>query len=286
MGHNSNSKCPPVRCCSKCLCAYICAFIIVCITASVFIFIHWGIPMANIDFDIRDLHIELWKYGVHELNYHDVIKSIYLNGTGKFVVSAYSRMKLDAYMHDYHLDISALNVFGNPEQFGYVECCTKDVHFNKSHPYVGNETFVMDQEQDFWAGQKNNLSMILYITSITEELLYIGYEASFLNDWRLNLHLHGNGWAKTRWFGIHAQIALDCSIDVNSSYLLPLDPNVPWNISDWNITDSEDDSCDNRRTFGYDLEGMIRRLPPRKYESQIFPVIDLNCTIGMVRLRR
>jgi len=224
---------------------------------------------------------------VNEMSFMDIINSVYLNGTGKFVVSAYSKMAVDAYMHDYELSISALNLYGNPEQFGYVECCTKESNFNKSNPYFGNETFVMNEEQEFWSGQTNNLSMILYVTSITEELLYIGWQASFLNDWRLNLHLHGNGWAKTKWFGIHAQIALDCSIDVNSSYFLPFDP--PWNMSSWNITDyldEEDTECSKKKKYGFDLEEMVERLPPKKYESQIFPVIDLNCTIGMVRLRR
>jgi len=52
--------CPHAQCCNKCMCVYICALTVVLLAASIVIFIFVGIPMANIDFDIRDLHIELW----------------------------------------------------------------------------------------------------------------------------------------------------------------------------------------------------------------------------------
>eukprot|EP00483_Globobulimina_turgida_P004928 UN04937 len=98
------------------------------------------------------------------------------------------------------------------------------------------------------------MSLILHVINADEELFYAGWEMSWLNDWKLNVGLNGNGFGKTKFLGIDIQLMVDCSIDVNAFYFFPFHP-------------------PNRNRS-------ISRVPPKKYVWQQFPVVDLNCTFG------
>eukprot|EP01084_Bolivina_argentea_P285173 488966_1 len=247
------------QCCNRWMCGCICLIIVFLIIICILISIFAIAPLfRNIEPKIQNVYIQLFDYELHEKQYLDIPK-VFVNGSGAFGVEVYNNNPMGFYMHDWSVEALSLNLYHNTETWGDVYCCSSHPKWNKTFPYYKNYTWQFDNK--FWINSKKstNMSFILFVTDLDEELFYAGWEASWLNNWKLSLGLNGNGWGKTKFLGIDIKIMLDCSIIVNASYFFPFHP--------------------PHRNKSY-FKDVIGRVPPKKYVWQKFPVLELNCTFG------
>merc|ERR1712154_499665 len=110
-----------------------------------------------------------------------------------------------------------------------------------------------------------NMSYVLFISHLGEEMFWLAYESSWLNDWRLNLSLQGSGWGKSDTFSVDIKVLMDCNVSVNASAFFPFELPKP-------LTIAMDDVPNN---------ASVGRVPPKKYAWQKFPVLDLECDFGV-----
>jgi len=292
-------------CCNCCMCAYLCLFILLSIGLLIIGVIYGVAPkfshiapeIQNVYIQLFDYHIgaDRWKFG------NDSVTKIFLNATGAFAVEAKNPNFAGFYMHDWSLDAISTNLYQNPEQWGNVYCCADHPEWNHSNKYIpGNYTFAFEEKQWFGAHDVMNMTFVLFVDHLSEELFYVAWQASFENAWRLPLTLHGGGWGKAKILGIDVKIIMDCDIVVNSSYFLPFDPptpppfikqestvvdmdengNVEMVFDDQHFSGSDDDSYSF--LVGIDRIGQV---PPKKYTWQKFPVLNLTCSYGVGGLR-
>ena len=218
-GKRCNTK--PI-CCNCCMCGYLCLSVLV-LMAAIVIAIIYGIEPAlqNVVPQLHNVYIQVWDYGIGEDKWAFGSKSfskIFLNATGGFVVEAYNPNFFGMYIHDWKLDTIALNLYQNPEQWGETFCCAEHPNWNHSNPYIrGQEAFAFDKRQ--WLGSQTDINMtfVLFINHLSEELFYMAWEASWLNDWQLNLSLSGGGWGKTDTFSMDVKVLVNCNVSVNAS---------------------------------------------------------------------
>ena len=171
-------------------------------------------------------------------------------------------------------------------------CCANHPDWRrwpKNDTFPHNYTFEFDQHVWYPAHSTMNLTYILFVEHLSEELFYVGWESSWMNDWRLPLSLHGGGWG-TR-FGVDIKVLMDCDIVVNASQFFPFEPpempsfmqevEVDYN-GDSEMVDYE--QSDNDNLFDYYLN-QIGRIPPKKYAWQQFPILNLSCSYGIGGLK-
>merc|ERR1719242_911636 len=283
--NNEKKRCiPKPKCCNCCMCGYICLNIFVLLIAMV-ITIIYGIEPAlhNIVPQLKNVYIQLFDYGLGEDKWSFGSKSfskIFLNATGAFGVEAYNPNFAGFYIHDWKLNAIALNLYQNPEQWGNTFCCAEYPKWNHTNPYIhGKENpFVFDKRQWFGSHTSINMTYVLFVNHLSEELFYIAWEASWMNDWRLNLSLQGGGWGKSDTFSVDIKILMDCNVSVNASGFFPFEPPKPLTM-DMDLFDVAD------KDYDVDKNESIGRVPPRKYTWQKFPILDLSCEFGVGGLK-
>eukprot|EP01084_Bolivina_argentea_P236986 398396_1 len=91
----NNGKCPKAICCNKCMCYYICLAIMMGLAILIMVFVFEILPMFTFGVVIQSIHIQLFQYKIKHEVYFDRFNQIFLNGTGGFIVEAFSPNAVD-----------------------------------------------------------------------------------------------------------------------------------------------------------------------------------------------
>merc|ERR1712228_219519 len=153
--------------------------------------------------------------------------------------------------------MTAMNIIGNKEQFGRIQCCEYPIYANMSHPFNASKEY--DYDKDIWIAPKtkSNLTMLFFMTGLSEEIwdLMITKQMVSTTGYAVELMMSGYAKIKSKKYGFDVGMHVDCILLTNTSRFV--------------LSENEQN-------------GLLKNAwPPRLYHFQTFPIVDSDCNYSL-----